>query len=618
MPLTAQQLDELTEPLEALFERFYQSVIEDMARRLARIDMSNATAYQAWRSRESGLLYDELLARLSKLTGLTTRELRRAFERYGVRFTEKDEAIYRKAGLDPVPLRQSPAMLNALEAGLRKTGMVANNLTMTTAVTTQQAFIDAADLAYMQVSTGTMAYQSAIREGVLSLARRGLTVISFPSGRIDQADVAMRRTVLTGVAQTTGVMQLELAREMGCDLVEVDAHFGARNHGTGPMNHESWQGKIYSISGTDRRYPSLIETTGYGTIVGLYGVNCRHSCYPYIEGVSEPSYSNGELREMKERRVRYNGEELTYYDATQKQRAIERAIRKAKREAGALEAAGLDNTAERVRLGLHQAKMRDFIEQTGLVRDRFREQVAGVNVRALNVRKSLKQTNASGQGAPKHGPKITKATKELKSISEYAEYNGASENIKAALSEIEKNHKVALSHKVEISTIEDSKNEGVLWSISGEPTGIGISKTAKNEMMAAIHECAHFIDLSGIEPVGKYAESKITGKLSKWWKAVSNSEAYQELEYLLSSKGYLAGNKLVSVKHLKYLLQPGELFARSYEEYIALGTKNKKLAEELRNSIYSSVFVPRYWKQEDFSQIAEAFDELFEDLGWKR
>lgn len=618
MPLTAQQLDELTEPLEALFERFYQSVIEDMARRLARIDMSNATAYQAWRSRESGLLYDELLARLSKLTGLTTRELRRAFERYGVRFTEKDEAIYRKAGLDPVPLHQSPAMMNALEAGLRKTGMVANNLTMTTAVTTQQAFIDAADLAYMQVSTGTMTYQSAIREGVLSLARRGLTVIGFPSGRIDQADVAMRRTVLTGVAQTTGVMQLELAREMGCDLVEVDAHFGARNHGTGPMNHESWQGKIYSISGTDRRYPSLIETTGYGTIVGLYGVNCRHSCYPYIEGVSEPSYSNGELREMKERRVRYNGEELTYYDATQKQRAIERAIRKAKREAGALEAAGLDNTAERVRLGLHQAKMRDFIEQTGLVRDRFREQVAGVNVRALNVRKSLKQTNASGQGAPKHGPKITKATKELKSISEYAEYNGASENIKAALSEIEKNHKVALSHKVEISTIEDSKNEGVLWSISGEPTGIGISKTAKNEMMAAIHECAHFIDLSGIEPVGKYAESKITGKLSKWWKAVSNSEAYQELEYLLSSKGYLAGNKLVSVKHLKYLLQPGELFARSYEEYIALGTKNKKLAEELRNSIYSSVFVPRYWKQEDFSQIAEAFDELFEDLGWKR
>lgn len=79
-----------------------------------------------------------------------------------------------------------------------------------------------------------------------------------------------------------------------------------------------------------------------------------------------------------------------------------------------------------------------------------------MNVRGLNVWKSLKQINASGQGDQKHGSKITKAAKELKSISEYAEYNGASENMKAALSEIDKNHKVALSYKVEISVIEDS------------------------------------------------------------------------------------------------------------------------------------------------------------------
>ena len=70
---------------------------------------------------------------------------------------------------------------------------------------------------------------------------------------------------------------------------------------------------------------------------------------------------------------------------------IERAIRKAKREAGALEAAGMDNTAERVRLGHYQAKMRDFLDQTGLVRDRFREQVHGVSVRGV--------TGANGHSA---------------------------------------------------------------------------------------------------------------------------------------------------------------------------------------------------------------------------
>ncbi|MCQ4735464.1 MAG: phage minor capsid protein [Anaerotruncus colihominis] len=27
--------------------------------------------------------------------------------------------------------------------------------------------------------------------------------------------------------------------------MEVSAHGGARNKGTGPANHESWQGKVY-------------------------------------------------------------------------------------------------------------------------------------------------------------------------------------------------------------------------------------------------------------------------------------------------------------------------------------------------------------------------------------
>ena len=607
MPLTAQQLDELTEPLEVLFERFYQSVIEDMARRLARIDMSNATAYQAWRMRESGLLYDELLARLSKLTGLTTRELRRAFERYGVRFTEKDEAIYRKAGLDPVPLRQSPAMLNALEAGLRKTGMVANNLTMTTAVTTQQAFIDAADLAYMQVSTGTMTYQSAIREGVLSLVRRGLTVISFPSGRIDQADVAMRRTVLTGVAQTTGVMQLELAREMGCDLVEVDAHFGARNHGTGPMNHESWQGKIYSISGTDRRYPSLIETTGYGTIVGLYGVNCRHSCYPYIEGVSEPSYSNGELREMKERKVTYNGEELTYYDATQKQRAIERAIRKAKREAGALEAAGLDNTAERVKLGQYQAKMRDFLDQTGLVRDRLRESVPGMNVRGLNSLPASQ--NKKIQSSP--------------SISSAFTYGKQHTTITETLDAIDAVHNVSNLPIIPIRVTSKLKQNvaGEFRSTnSGVPYDIRISSTASTPRMTVAHEIGHFIDLSGIKRKGFFAESKINGALSEWWQAVENSNAYKEWLNIERNGGLvdINGNLTQSVdaKFVQYSRSPSELWARSYAQFIATESSNGAMKAELAVKLTNDF--PNQWEETDFSPIGKAIYNLLKGMGWTK
>lgn len=65
------------------------------------------------------------------------------------------------------------------------------------------------------------------------------------------------------------------------------------------------------------------------------------------------------------------------YEATQVQRGIERKIRHWKRQAGALDAAGLDNTYERVKLGEWQARMRDFVKQTGLYRQSERERILG-------------------------------------------------------------------------------------------------------------------------------------------------------------------------------------------------------------------------------------------------
>lgn len=56
-----------------------------------------------------------------------------------------DDAIYSAVGLNPAPLNLSPAMLNVLKAGLEKTNGVMRNLTLTTVISGQNAFIDAAD-----------------------------------------------------------------------------------------------------------------------------------------------------------------------------------------------------------------------------------------------------------------------------------------------------------------------------------------------------------------------------------------------------------------------------------------------------------------------------------------
>ncbi|MCC6148346.1 MAG: hypothetical protein IT308_12370 [Anaerolineaceae bacterium] len=132
---------------------------------------------------------------------------------------------------------------------------------------------------------------------------------------------------------------------------------------------------MYSISGASTEYPNFVEVTGYGTVIGLHGVNCRHSFHPFYKGISEAAYTQAELDSYADKTVIYNGKEMSVYEATQYQRGVERKIRHWKRQAGALEAAGQDNTFERLKMGEWQAEMRKFVKETGLIRQREREQV---------------------------------------------------------------------------------------------------------------------------------------------------------------------------------------------------------------------------------------------------
>jgi hypothetical protein len=369
--LTSDQFDSFVNPVVDLYERYTESVINDIARRLAK-NLGNVTDTAAWqmqRLTESGLVYEDALRQLAAITGESEATLRKSFTDAGVTALRYDDAIYRKARLQPLPLNLSPAMAEVLAATLRKTKGVIQNLTMTTAMSAQQAFINAADLAFMQVSTGAMSYDQAIRAAVKGVANDGLTVIDYATGHRDQLDVAMRRTVLTGVSQTANNLQWQRADEMGSDLVEVSAHAGAR------PSHAEWQGKIYSRSGQSTKYKPFVESTGYGTGAGLGGWNCRHSFYPFFEGLSEPAYSKADVAAMNDKTVPLHGEKVPMYDATQMQRAIERKIRYFKRQVGALDAAGLDYSVEASKVRQYQAEMRDFVARTRLVRQRVREQI---------------------------------------------------------------------------------------------------------------------------------------------------------------------------------------------------------------------------------------------------
>lgn len=372
--LTSDQFDTLVNPIMDLYEEYQTSVIQDIARRLKNLDFASA-AWQTQRITESGAIYKDVLKQLAKLTGKSENEIAATLQKAGVKAMRFDDKIYKDAGLNPLPLNLSPAMLNVLQATLGKTNGVMNNLTKSTALTSQQIFIRAADLAHQQVITGVMSYDQAIRVAIKRAAAEGLDTIDFASGHTDKLDVATRRAVLTGVAQTANQLQLTRADEMESDLVAVSAHAGARNKGMGPANHASWQGKIYSRSGNHPKYPNFVEVTGYGTGEGLGGYNCRHSFYPFFEGLSENAYSKAEVRSLNRQKVTIDKQEVDLYEATQIQRAYERKIRAWKRIVAALDAAKLDSQRELMRVRYWQEQMRNFIRQSGLDRQYVREQI---------------------------------------------------------------------------------------------------------------------------------------------------------------------------------------------------------------------------------------------------
>lgn len=380
--LTPEYLDHVGDELLDLYSKLDESILQDITRRLVKAGKATATAqWQIWRAQESGLLYDDIIAEAAKLSGTSDQYVRAIFEDAGAVSVSYDNRIYEAAGLTPLPIKSSPSAAQVLYAGIEKTAGHLNNLTMTTASTAQQVFIQAATLAEMQVESGAFDYITAIRNAVREASKENKW-ISYPSGHRDRIDVAMHRAVLTGVSQTTGKISMVYAQDMGCDLMEITAHAGAR------PSHSLWQGQIVSLSGR-AGYWSL-EGIGYNTGAGFKGWNCRHDWYPFFEGLSESAYPRREIEAYNNATVRYDGRTIPLYDATQMQRAMEREIRDTKRllagldagieetSDGALKAAlKQDFTAKSALLKRQEAALKEFLWETGLLNDSSRVQVSG-------------------------------------------------------------------------------------------------------------------------------------------------------------------------------------------------------------------------------------------------
>ncbi|MDU5149140.1 MAG: phage minor capsid protein [Anaerococcus prevotii] len=210
--------------------------------------------------------------------------------------------------------------------------------------------------ATFKVTRGAFSSQQVVRSIVNDLSNSGIRVINYQqSGRNYTVESASKMLVRTTLNQMTGEISLANARDMEQDLMEISAHAGAR------PSHAEWQGQVVSLSGDNTKYLSL-DDIGYGDVGGFLGANCRHNWYPFFEGISERAWTKEMLEDIDPEPFEFEDKEYTFYEATQKQRQIERTIRKYKHRVMMHDKVGDDESKliAQVRLQRQRQLYKDF------------------------------------------------------------------------------------------------------------------------------------------------------------------------------------------------------------------------------------------------------------------
>lgn len=351
-------------------ERMYQQIELEMLQNIGKVigngegvDKDGVTQWRVAKLSQLGVLRNDQLKVLAKYSNMTVQELINYINELGVTeieaFEGRNKALV-EAGVDYVP--PSNNVYDRLLALENQSKDVMNMVNTNMLTFSEQACVDILTKASTDVLTGNSTlYQSLIKVAG-EWAETGIPAIIDKAGKAWSTEAYISMVLRATQKNVVNEMQEGRMDDYEIDLVEFSSHAGSR------PSHVEFQGKVYSRSGKSKKYPARSTTTyGIGADGMVTGIGCGHQEYPYIEGISTKTYEPYNKKESEE-----------VYKESQKQRYLEREIRRAKKEKTMLEAMkaneeDLKELDKRIRQ--KQSNMREFIDQTGRTRRRQKEQI---------------------------------------------------------------------------------------------------------------------------------------------------------------------------------------------------------------------------------------------------
>lgn len=369
---------QLSSQIEKHFSDLEMRIMEDIIRRIRKTGKITSTAdWQINRLQILGYSSEDIERMLKEALDKSYPEMFELYDKVIEWEYVRNKDIYEQVNAEFIPYEENEELQQITEALIQQSGNDLQNITkslgfyldygtgekiLTPLAQVYQKYLDAA---CMDIVSGAFDYNTVIRRVVTQLTNSGLRQIDYASGRANRIDVVARRAVMTGVSQLSGKISEMNAKKLGTDHFEVEWHAGAR------PTHAVWQGRVYSRE-------ELTTVCGLGSVTGLLGANCYHIYYPFIPGISVRNWSDEWLEEQRHKESmpkEFKGKEYTLYEAKQRQRQMETAMRAQREKVRLLQVGGTDPDDILIAKAKYQGQLNEysrFCRKMGLEEERER------------------------------------------------------------------------------------------------------------------------------------------------------------------------------------------------------------------------------------------------------
>lgn len=415
--------NKLASKIASRYQDLEERIMQDIVRRIMKAGEITSTAdWQINRLRILGYSSEDIEKEIKKALNASYPEMFELYDKVINWEYVRNKDIYEQINAEYIPFEENGQLKQITEAIIDQSFDDLENVTNSLGfyldygngqkvlTPLSQVYTKYLDAACYDIVTGAFDYNSVLRRVVTQLTNSGLRQIDYSSGRANRVDVAARRAIMTAVSQITGKISEYNAQKLGTEYFEVEWHAGAR------PTHAVWQGRVWSKE-------QLYSVCGLGTVTGLLGVNCYHTYHLFFPGLSERNWTDDWLEEQnrKENEPReFLGKEYTLYEAKQRQRQMETAMRAQREKVRLLQYGGADQDE----IILHKAKYQGQLSEYS----RFCRKMSLTEEREriyLDMRGKV-ATNNKSQNSMFHPEMVKNASKDVAQYKRYKEVLGDS------------------------------------------------------------------------------------------------------------------------------------------------------------------------------------------------